>query len=110
MKRGESRARPAEEHGNGCRCRDCMFRRQTGGKRIFIGDYRPRNTFEAIALLGHDEDFRASGEGEPCDYPPGSAEKVEAMAQRVLLGQDLHSDGDARDCERRPMGKQWGKL
>ena len=57
------------------------------------------NVFEAILEYGHDEDF-VPNEGEqfiPTDAPAGSAEKIEALRQRVLDGRPLWHGEDRCD-------------
>lgn len=55
--------------------------------------------FEAILKYGHDEDFEPlAGEGFlPTDAPPGTAEKIDVLRQRVELGQPLWHDEDRTD-------------
>ena len=57
------------------------------------------NVFEAILKYGHDEDFapEISEEFEPTDAPAGSAEKIEALRERVVRGMPLWHDSDRMD-------------
>ena len=52
-----------------------------------------KNIFNAILLVGHDEDFFEVAALQPTDHPPGSVGKVEAMRERVERGQSpFHPD------------------
>jgi len=58
-----------------------------------------RNVFEAILECGHDEDFAPveSDEFVPTDAPAGSKDKIDVLAQRVMLGLPLWHDEDRSD-------------
>jgi len=58
-----------------------------------------RNVFQAILECGHDEDFVAveSDDFLGTDAPAGSREKLDVLAQRVLLGQPLWHEEDRSD-------------
>jgi hypothetical protein len=49
---------------------------------------------EAIAGGFGDMDFEAAPADRPCEARPGSPEKVEAMADRILAGQDVRHERD----------------
>lgn len=52
-----------------------------------------RNCIEAAAMMN--EDFRPWGPPtDPCPFPPGSREKVAAMARRIEEGQALFHPSD----------------
>ena len=58
-----------------------------------------RNVFEAIVKYGHDEDF-VPDEGDvfaPTVAPAGSKEKLEILAQRIMLGVPLWHPEDRPD-------------
>jgi hypothetical protein len=58
-----------------------------------------RNVFEAILECGHDEDFVPveTDEFMPTDAPAGSKDKIDVLAQRVMLGLPLWHDEDRSD-------------
>jgi len=58
-----------------------------------------RNVFEAILECGHDEDFAPieTDDFVPTDAPAGSKEKIDVLAQRVMLGLPLWHDEDRSD-------------
>lgn len=58
-----------------------------------------RNVFEAILECGHDEDFVPTETEDfvPTDAPAGSKDKIEVLAQRVMLGLPLWHDEDRSD-------------
>jgi len=58
-----------------------------------------RNVFEAILECGHDEDFAPveTDDFVPTDAPAGSKDKIEVLAQRVMLGLPLWHDEDRSD-------------
>jgi hypothetical protein len=59
-----------------------------------------RNVFEAILRYGHDEDFVPEDEGDefaPTGAPAGSKEKLEVLAQRVMMGVSLWHPEDRPD-------------
>ncbi len=60
---------------------------------------KPKNVFEALLKLGHDEDFTplANASFLPTDAPPGSPEKVEILRKRAELGQPLWHNDDRVD-------------
>lgn len=56
--------------------------------------------FDAIAVVGHDEDYEPPpiiGEFEATSAPPGSAEKIDILAKRVELGKPLWHPEDRVD-------------
>lgn len=57
------------------------------------------NVFEAILKYGHDEDFTpmAGEQFSATDAPAGSEAKIEALRQRVQLGQPLWHMEDRAD-------------
>lgn len=63
-----------------------MRKNQTAG-----GD----TVFDAIAQLGHDEDYRPPNAAWPTNARPGTPEKLAIIAARVQSGQPLFVDGDA---------------
>ncbi|MEN1681663.1 MAG: hypothetical protein AAGJ46_18940 [Planctomycetota bacterium] len=58
-----------------------------------------QNVFEAILRYGHDEDFvpHEGNEFSPTTAPAGSAEKLEALAERVRQGHPLWHEDDRAD-------------
>ncbi len=58
-----------------------------------------KNVFEAILQYGHDEDFVPveSEDFTSTDAPAGSEDKIEALRQRVKLGQPLWHEEDRHD-------------
>jgi hypothetical protein len=59
-----------------------------------------RNVFEAILRYGHDEDFVPEDEDDefsPTGAPAGSKEKLEILAQRVMMGVPLWHPEDRPD-------------
>ena len=64
------------------------------------------NVFARIRKYGHDEDFIPSPTIDACDAPPGSPDKLEALALRVQLGQHLWHDEDKRDADQRTKREQ----
>ncbi|HEX4147294.1 MAG TPA: hypothetical protein VHY91_27600 [Pirellulales bacterium] len=59
-----------------------------------------RNVFEAILRYGHDEDFVPEDEDDefaPTGAPAGSKEKLEVLAQRVMMGVPLWHPEDRPD-------------
>jgi hypothetical protein len=52
------------------------------------------NIFQAIAKVGHDEDYEPKDFGKPTLAAPGSLEKVEVMTRRIEMGQQLFHPGD----------------
>lgn len=58
-----------------------------------------RNVFEAITQFGHDEDFAPVVDDNfvPTSAPAGSAEKLDMLAQRILLGLPLWHPDDRSD-------------
>jgi len=58
-----------------------------------------RNVFEAILECGHDEDFAPieTDDFVPTDAPAGSKDKIDVLAQRVMLGLPLWHDEDRSD-------------
>jgi hypothetical protein len=59
----------------------------------------PRNLFEAIIQLGHDEDWNPVGDSRfvGTGAPPGSNEKIEVLRRRVELGHPLWHPDDRVD-------------
>ncbi len=57
------------------------------------------NVFEAILKYGHDEDFvPVENDGfSATNAPAGSVDKIEALRQRVALGQPLWHTNDRVD-------------
>ncbi len=57
------------------------------------------NVFEAILKYGHDEDFvpLADDQFNATDAPAGSEAKIEALRERVKLGQPLWHGEDRAD-------------
>jgi hypothetical protein len=58
-----------------------------------------RNVFEAILECGHDEDFVPveTDEFAATDAPAGSKDKIDILAQRVMLGLPLWHEEDRSD-------------
>lgn len=58
-----------------------------------------RNVFQAILKYGHDEDFKPNTTQEfgPTEAPAGSKKKIEAMRQRVEMGEPLWHEEDRSD-------------
>ncbi|MEM9187235.1 MAG: hypothetical protein AAGB00_12140 [Planctomycetota bacterium] len=59
-----------------------------------------KNVFEAILKYGHDEDFiprKEDADFIPTPAPAGSAEKLEALAERVRSGHPLWHEEDRAD-------------
>lgn len=86
-------------------CRRCLASRMqrcgVGSSPIAPARINPPKTvFEAIATWGHDEDFSPSTDGfEPTDAPPGSAEKMAVIMDRLNRGLPLHHPRDRYDLE-----------
>lgn len=56
------------------------------------------NVFEAIIKVGHDEDYSPTClDFEPTHEPPGTANKIDVLRQRVENGQPLWHDDDKSD-------------
>jgi hypothetical protein len=55
----------------------------------------PKNIFDAIFLVGHDEDFFDVVPAKPTHHAPGSLEKLEVMRKRVTRGESLWHPDDA---------------
>lgn len=61
---------------------------------------RPRNVFEAIRWLSHDEDFEGDATSPrfvPTDHAPGTAGKIAVLARRVYFGLPLFHPDDKGD-------------
>lgn len=56
-----------------------------------------QNIFEAVRVLGHDEDYEPGPAEEPTDAVPGSEAKIRVLSDRVLRGQSLWHPRDKRD-------------
>ena len=53
------------------------------------------NLTELIKKHGKEGEFEAQPCSEPCEFPPGSDEKLQAMAARYQEGEDIHHADDA---------------
>lgn len=49
--------------------------------------------------------FTPMVEAEPTDHPPGSAEKIELMRERLEKGQPIFVDGDKKDFDGEAAGR-----
>jgi hypothetical protein len=60
------------------------------------------NLFEALSVVGHDEDWEgvASPEFCPTHAPPGSEEKIEVLRERVRRGLPLWHPEDETQCRK----------
>jgi len=66
----------------------------------------PKTIFEAIFLVGHDEDFWAPEPELPTDAPPGSIEKIDVFRERLLRGESLWHPDDNRTCATKEQQSQ----
>lgn len=98
-----NRKRTCPRYRPGCNCRLCLMHADIRARIGRGRPFRPKNVFEAIALVGHDEDF-ISREGKPINLPPGHADKIEALRRRVERGENLFHPDDRTDYDGLPAG------
>jgi hypothetical protein len=66
------------------------------------------NVMDALAQVGHDEDFQDRPASMPTNEPPGSREKIEVMRGRVERGESLWNEMDATDYSMLASGAKRG--
>lgn len=65
-----------------------------------FGFQEPANLFAYVEAFSHDEGFEPKTSPQPTSFPPGSREKVNVLAQRVLDNEQLwHEDDVVVDLE-----------
>ena len=57
-----------------------------------MGDH---SSFGHLLSRGHDYDFEPIRKPEPTDAAPGSLEKLEVLARRLMRGEELYHEDDA---------------
>ena len=53
------------------------------------------SSFGHLLSRGHDYDFEPIAKPEPTDAAPGSLEKLEVLARRLMRGEELYHEDDA---------------
>ena len=53
------------------------------------------SSFGHLLSRGHDFDFEPIAKPEPTDAAPGSLEKLEVLAKRLMRGEELYCEDDA---------------
>lgn len=56
----------------------------------------PKTLFDAILLVGHDEDFWDVVPEQPTAAAPGSLEKIDVFKERLARGESLWHPNDCR--------------
>lgn len=94
-----NRKRTCPRYRPGCTCGTCVQYASVRATLNGAKGLKPATVFEAIVLVGHDEDFQGRKGQAATTAAPGSREKLEILRQRIERGEELFHPDDRADYE-----------